>query len=169
MKGKAGIFLAAIALLGALGWMSLRVPYHKWRLIACAKNAERVRQGKIRTANPAVTLMWGDPKTAQDYDAAVAKHEAALIRLGYFERKEFRLATPLQSEKEKAEFLREAGRRFPDHRTWAVVFSQSGNSVTLTTERARITEWEKFIRKFNLGWGRVCASRTLILGLHHSE
>ena len=150
MRRKAAIFVITVALLFAVGWVLLRVPYHKWRLRVCAENAVRVRQGKIRQTTAVATLLRGDPKTYQDYEAAIAKHEAALMRLNYFERNEFRLTKPVQKDKEKAAFLREAARHFPDRRTWRVVFSQSGDSVTVTTEGGRINQWEKFIRKFNM-------------------
>jgi len=148
MKRKATIALAVTALL-CLAWFTGRVPYHKWRWRVSIQTSERLRAGQYTRSDAIVDLLRSDPKTYQDYEAAAAKHEAALIRLGYLARQEFRLTESIRTDAAIIRFLMLASQRFPNRAEWSVLFPTSGDTVTVTTIKERMPDWEKFILEFN--------------------
>lgn len=143
--------MAAVVVLvvGIGGWLTLRVPYHKWRLTSCRETAERLRAGQNTIADEFWGLLRGAPKTSVEYYTAATRHEDALIHLKYLARKEFRLTTPLTSNAAIDRFTAAAARRFPNKREWSLVFSALGDSVVVTARRQRMTDWEEFIRQHN--------------------
>lgn len=76
MKRRILISLAVLALLVWVAWLPSRVPYHRWRLAACIKTAERLRAGEQTTTDEFLNLLRGEPKTYRDYEDAAARHEA---------------------------------------------------------------------------------------------
>ena len=149
MKRKATIAIAAILLLLCVAWFTGRVPYHKWRWRISIETGERLRAGEYQRSDAMVDFLRGNPKTYQDYEAAAAKHEAALIRLGYLARQEFRLAEPIRTDAAIVRFLKLASQRFPNRAEWSVLFPTTGETITVTTIKERMPDWEKFILEFN--------------------
>ena len=149
MKRNLTIALATVLLLLSVAWFTCRVPYHKWRWRVSIQTAERLRAGDYNRSDALVDLLRGDPKSYQDYETAAAKHEAALLRLGYLAQKEFRLANRIRTDATIARFLKQAAERFPDRSEWSALISTTGESVTITTRKERMPEWEKFIADFD--------------------
>jgi hypothetical protein len=147
VKRKAALGLAILAALLSISWVFMRVPYHRWRLRACAEKAERRVAGEYTRTDDVLALLRGEPKSYQDYENAAAKHEATLLHLGYFVRKEFRLANPISSREAIGRFQNAARERFPGYE-WSAVFSKSGGSLTITTRKERMAAWEKFIAEY---------------------
>jgi hypothetical protein len=148
-RRTAAMVVAAILIVGILGALTLRVPYHKWRWQSCTAAAERLRNGQSTGAEEVSGLIRGEPLTAQDYQAAAMRHENALIAAGYLGRREFRLDNAVSSGEAMDRFTKLALKRFPDAREWSCVFSASGDLVTVTTRPKRLEEWEAFIRAFD--------------------
>ena len=148
MKRKALVWLVAIIMLACLSWFACRIPYHRWRLVACTKTAERLRLGQYTKADEFLGLFHREPKTYRDYEDAAMRHEDALVKLGYLARKEFHLRNPIRSDTHFAELMQRAVKSFPDTNRWSLILSPTGDVVRVTTLPNRIDDWKAFIQDF---------------------
>jgi hypothetical protein len=144
----------AIAAIGVvfLAWLTLRVPYHKWRLEVSARATRDARLNAPRQSK-LPRFIQGDRKTYQEYETDVRYHEAALLRLGYFGRREFGVTNSIDTTLLQGRFRGLAAKRFPDH-LWDVTVTNDGRTVIVTTRRQLLHQWEELVREFDAGMRR---------------
>jgi hypothetical protein len=134
------LFLAAI--LSSLP--PVRLQYYKWRL-----ESVKDRKTRLLAGNPsALDIFWlsvtGNPISGQELDAAIHRHEAALVRLGFLEQE--KLPPAMVACPQTLETLDDLRTKCP----WYDAQTISGTNLLITSCPKMMERWRK--RAHELGW-----------------
>ena len=142
------IWLGALSvlLLVAIIWSfpPVRVQYHKWRL-----ESAKARKDQLLARNPsAVDRFWltvGNPVSGTELDAAIRKHEDALVRLGFLDQTHLpaQMVALCPQTLETLDALR-------SECPWYHAETLSGTNLVLTACPTMMQRWRK--RAKELGW-----------------
>jgi len=129
-------------------WMTLRVPYHEWRLHAAIADYERVRESGYSFSEDFWGLIRGEPLTSSDYEHRAREHQEKLVALRRYERREIPLGRAITDGPRQDEFAELAMKRIGHDATWAFTFSTGATSIIVTDRPARFGRWQQLIQEF---------------------
>jgi hypothetical protein len=123
----------------------VRSQYHQWHL-----DSAKIRKSRLLAADPsALDRFWlhvtGTPVSGQELDAAIRRHQDALVRLGFLDRHTLP-AQMVSACPETLKTLDELRCKCP----WFHTETLSGTNVVLTACSEMMADWRK--RAQQLGW-----------------
>lgn len=140
MKVKVIIVCTILLFAGALfiSYPKAALSYHRWRLDSLLNQEP--------TLDPSIGLSYYD----ENWSNAVDRHKDSLVRLGYFERREFLLEYISYPSLESNRFWQALRRAFPGDQFCTMTGTSTGQTIVVVYDTPdNIPKWEKVISPYN--------------------